>query len=116
MIELKRGNTWDFLCNLKLDGVKQDLRLAKIYFSLKTELTDPVTDPDDTSATLNFDASVPDGPDPIYDYSIVIDFPDTTVALGTYYIGIQYKLGSGKVYEVLSEKCKVVYDVVNRTA
>jgi hypothetical protein len=116
MIELKRGSTWDFLAYIKVNNVFEDLRGAKIYLTLKTEFTDPVTDPIDASAILKLDYTIPNGTDRIEQYAISVDYSDSkTVAPGMYIISIQYKLASGKVHEPITEICAVSADGTNRT-
>ena len=115
MEKFKRGSTWDFTAALRVNNVYEDLRGAKVYVTLKTDLTDPLTDPLDTTAILQFDYVIPSGPDPITVYPISIDFSYTAIPPGKYWLSIQYKLASGKVHEPYTEKIIVEADGTNRT-
>jgi hypothetical protein len=116
MLEFKRGDTWDITCNIKLNGVKQDLRGATVYITIKKELTTPEADPEDEAAAYKNDYLIPNGPDAITEWPIVVTHQTTADLLGKYYLSIQYKMASGAVYEPFTEEIRVSKDGTNRTA
>jgi hypothetical protein len=113
MIEFKRATTWDIICNLKIDGTKQDLQGLTVFFTLRPDID--ILDTTDTDATITSTVLIP-STGAIYDYTLTIANTATSIPIGVYNIGIQYKMTSGKIYEPFTTKCSVVNKITNRTA